>query len=116
GGSQLAIDPLPLLTRAEGPLNTCPDVIALEKKDGEKVSFASFGNATPAHLVGTAIQLRGGIKMTHVPYKSGMQAMPDILSGVVTVGILDAVSMTLFVKQGRLKALAVTGPKRLPAL
>jgi len=116
GVSQVAIVPLIVLTRSEGPLNTFADLIALAKKDGEKVSFASFGNATPSHLVGTAIQLRGGIKMTHVPYKSGMQAMPDILSGVVTVGILDAVSMTPFVKQGRLKALAVTGPKRLPAL
>jgi len=116
GVSQVAIVPLIVLTRSEGPLNTFADLIALAKKDGEKVSFASFGNATPSHLVGTAIQLRGGIKMTHVPYKGGMQAMPDILSGVVTVGILDAVSMTPFVKQGRLKALAVTGPKRLPAL
>jgi tripartite-type tricarboxylate transporter receptor subunit TctC len=54
--------------------------------------------------------------MTHVPYKGGMQALPDILSGQVAVGLLDAVSMTPLVKQGRVKALAVTGPRRLPAL
>jgi tripartite-type tricarboxylate transporter receptor subunit TctC len=45
-----------------------------------------------------------------------MLALPDILSGAVTVGLLDAVSMTPFVRDGRLKALAVTGPRRLPAL
>ena len=54
--------------------------------------------------------------MTHVPYKGGMASLPDLMSGAVDVAILDAVSMTPLVKEGRLKALAVTGPKRLPAL
>lgn len=116
GVSQIAIVPLILLTRPESPLNSLGDLIALAKKDGDKVSFASFGNGTPPHLVGEAIKQLGGVRMTHIPYKGGMQAMPDILSGAVTVGLLDAVSMAPFVKQGRLKALAVTGPKRLPAL
>ncbi len=116
GVAQLAIVPLIVLTRPESPLNTFGDLLALAKRDGDKVTFASFGNGTPSHLVGEAIKSLGGISMTHVPYKGAMQALPDILSGAVTVGILDAVSMTPFVKQGRLKALAVTGPKRLPAL
>jgi tripartite-type tricarboxylate transporter receptor subunit TctC len=116
GVAQIAIVPLIVLTRPESTLRTFADLLALARKDGDKVSFASFGNSTPSHLVGTAIQLKGGVHMTHVPYKGGMQAMPDILSGAVTIGILDAVSMTPFVKQGRLRALAVNGPKRLPAL
>lgn len=116
GVSQIAIVPLILLARPESPLNSLADLIALAKRDGDKVSFASFGNATPSHLVGEAIKQLGGVKMTHVPYKGGMQAMPDVLSGAVTVGLLDAVSMVPFVKQGRLKALAVTGPKRLAGL
>ena len=116
GVSQIAIVPLIVLTRPESPLRSFGDLLALAKRDGDKVTFASFGNGTPSHLVGEAINYLGGVKMTHVPYKGGMQAFPDILSGAVTVGILDAVSMTPFVKQGRLKALAVTGPKRLPAL
>ena len=116
GVSQIAIVPLILLTRPESPLNSLGDLIALAKREGDKVSFASFGNGTPPHLVGEAIKQLGGVQMTHIPYKGGMQAMPDILSGAVTVGLLDAVSMAPFVKQGRLKALAVTGPKRLAAL
>ena len=116
GVSQIAIVPLILLTRPDSPLNSLADLLALAKRDGDKVSFASFGNGTPPHLVGEAIKLLGGVKMTHIPYKGGMQAMPDLLSGAVTVGLLDAVSMAPFVKQGRLKALAVTGPRRLPAL
>lgn len=116
GVAQIAIVPLIVLTRPESPLNTLGDLLALAKRDGDKVTFASFGNATPSHLVGEAIKSLGGVNMTHVPYKGGMQALPDILSGAVNVGILDAVSMMPLVKQGRLKALAVTGPKRLPAL
>ena len=116
GVSQIAIVPLILVTRPESPLNSLSDLLALAKRDADKVSFASFGNGTPPHLVGEAIKQLGGVKMTHIPYKGGMQAMPDILSGAVTVGLLDAVSMAPFVKQGRLKALAVTGPHRLPAL
>src|SRR5256712_11797402 len=81
GVSQVAIVPLIVLTRSEGPLNTFADLIALAKKDGEKVSFASFGNATPSHLVGTAIRLGGGIRVSKVPTKAGWRGRPAIFSG-----------------------------------
>ncbi len=116
GVAQIAIVPLLVVVRPDSPLRTFPDLLALARKDGEKVSFASFGNSTPSHLIGTAIQLMGHVRMTHVPYKGGGPAAIDVLAGAVTFGILDAISMTPFVKQGRLRALAVTGPKRLPAL
>lgn len=116
GVAQIAIVPLLVLTRPESPLNSVEDLLALARKDGSKVNFASFGNATPSHLVGESINQLGRIQMTHIPYKGSAQALPDILSGEVTVALLDAVSMVPLVKQGRLKALAVTGPKRLPAL
>ena len=116
GVSQIAIVPLIVLTRPDSPLKTLGDLVDRAKRDGEKVSFASFGNATPSHLVGESIKLLAGVGMTHVPYKGGMASLPDLMSGAVDVAILDAVSMTPLVKEGRLKALAVTGPKRLPAL
>ena len=116
GVAQMAIVPLLVLTRADSPLNSMADLLALARRDGSKVSFASFGNATPSHLVGERINQLAPAQMTHVPYKGGMQALPDILSGQITVALLDAVSMVPLVKQGRLKALAVTGPRRLPAL
>ncbi len=116
GVAQIAIVPLIVLTRPDSPLNTLADLLALARKDGDKVSFASFGNATPSHLVGESINQLAKVRMTHVPYKGGMLALPDLLSGAVTVGLLDSVSMSPFVKEGRLKALAVTGPRRLPNL
>lgn len=116
GVAQIAIVPLLLLTRPDSPLDSVADLLALARREGNRVSFASFGVATPSHLVGESINQLAPAQMTHVPYKGGMQALPDIASGQVTVALLDAVSMTPLVKQGRLKALAVTGPKRLPAL
>ncbi|MGE0311795.1 MAG: Bug family tripartite tricarboxylate transporter substrate binding protein [Lautropia sp.] len=116
GVSQIAIVPLLLVTRPDSPLNSLADLLKKARAEGSKVSFGSFGNGTPSHLVGEAINQIAGVKMTHVPYKGGMQALPDVVSGTVDVGILDAVSTLPLVRQGRVKAIAVTGPKRLPAL
>jgi len=112
GVAQIAIVPLILVTRPDSPLTTFADLRDQARSDGDRFTFASFGNATPSHLVGEAIKRLGGLKMTHVPYKGGAQALPDIMSGTVDVAILDAVSMTPQIKQGRLKAPAVTGLKR----
>lgn len=116
GVAQIAIVPLIVLTRPDSPLNSLADLVALARKDGDKVTFATFGNATPSHLVGESMNQLAKLRMTHVPYKGGMLALPDLLSGAVTFGLLDSVSMSPFVKDGRLKALAVTGPRRLPNL
>lgn len=116
GVAQLALVPLLVVTRPESPLNSIADLIALARRDGDKVIYASFGNGTPAHLVGESIQQHAGIRMTHAPYRGGTQALPDLLSGQLTVGILDVVSMAPHVAAGRLKALAITGPRRTAAL
>jgi len=114
--AQLATVPLLVLVRPDSPLKTFADLLAQGKKPGGKLSFASFGNGTPPHLVGESIKLLGGIDMTHIPYKGSAAAMPDTLSGQVDVAILDAVSMTQHVLGGRLRALAITGAVRSPAL
>ncbi len=108
--------PLILVTKNDSPLNTVADLVTLAKRDGDRVTFASFGNVTPSHLVGESMNQLAGLKMTHVPYKGSAAALTDVLSGLVSFGILDAVSMTPQVKGGRVKAIAVTGPKRFHAL
>ncbi|HYP84062.1 Bug family tripartite tricarboxylate transporter substrate binding protein [Variovorax sp.] len=115
GVAQIAIVPLLVVVPPTSRFKTFQDVLAAGRR-GESLSFASFGNATPSHLIGEAINHHAKISMLHVPYKGGMQALPDIVAGSVDLGLLDAVSMTPLVQQGRLRALAVTGPRRLPAL
>lgn len=115
GVAQIAIVPLLVLVAPGSRFRSLQDVLAAARR-GDKLSFASFGNATPSHLIGEAINHHAKVKLQHVPYRGGMQAMPDLVSGAVDVGIFDAVSMLPLVKEGRLRALAVTGPRRLPAL
>jgi tripartite-type tricarboxylate transporter receptor subunit TctC len=115
GVAQIAIVPLLVLVPPNSRFKNFQDVVEAARR-GDQLSFASFGNATPSHLIGETINHYAKINVLHVPYRGGMQAFPDVVSGRVDFAILDAVSMTPFVKDGRLRALAVTGPRRLPAL
>ena len=113
--TKMASAPLLVLVRADSPLRTMADLVALAKRDPKGVSFASFGVGSPSHLIGESINRTAGISMTHVPYSAG-NAATDLQGGQVTVAILDALSQTPQVKAGRLRALALNGPQRLPSL
>ena len=115
GVAWLAIAPLVVVTKPDGPLKSIADLVDLAKRNGGKVSFASFGAGTPSHLAGESINLHAKVNMTHVPYNRG-GAIIDIQAGDVTVGILDALSTIPYIKSGQLRALAVTGPKRFQSL
>jgi tripartite-type tricarboxylate transporter receptor subunit TctC len=113
--TKMASAPLLVLVRADSPLRTMADLVALAKRDPKGVSFASFGVGSPSHLIGESINRTAGIAMTHVPYSAG-NAATDLQGGQVTVAILEALSQTPQVKAGRLRALALNGPLRLPSL
>ena len=114
--AQMASVPLLVVTRTESPFKTIADVVAAAKKAPTAISFASFGSGSPPHLVGERIKSLAGINMTHIPYKGGQAALPDILSGQLDIAIMDIVSMTPLIKAGRLRALAITGGQRTPVL
>jgi len=114
--TQIATVPLLVVTRPQSPLNTMADLVAAARRQGADVTYATFGVGSPPHLVGEKIQQLAGVKMRQIPYKGGQAALSEILSGDITVGILDVVSMAPLVKAGRLKALAITGPVRSPEL
>ena len=116
GVALLATVPLLLVVRPDSPLRSVADLLALARARGNAAAYATFGIATPPHLVGERIGQQAGATMTHVPYRGGAQAMPDLLSGALDVAIMDAVSMVPHVAAGRLRALAITGPVRSPAL
>jgi tripartite-type tricarboxylate transporter receptor subunit TctC len=92
------------------------ELIALAKAKPAQVSFASTGVASVGHLTGELINNLAGIKMTHVPYKGSGQAVTDILGGHVQVMFSGFSSTLHHIKAGKLRALAVTGPKRSDAL
>lgn len=114
--TQIATVPLVVVTRADSPLNTMADLIAAARKKDSDVTYATFGVGSPSNLNGEKIQQLAHIKMTQIPFKGSSGALPAVLSGRVTIGILDVVSMTPLIKSGRVKALAITGSVRSPEL
>jgi tripartite-type tricarboxylate transporter receptor subunit TctC len=115
GVAWLATVPLIVVTKPKNGLTSMQDVFAMAKRDPDSVTFGSFGMATPSHLAGESINQAIGLKLRHVPYNRG-GASTDTMSGTITIAILDAFSTMPLVQAGELKALAVTGPRRLQAL
>ncbi len=113
--TKIATAPLLVLVPANSLIRTMADLIALTKKDPKQVTYGSFGNGSPAHLMGESINKLAGIQMTHVPYTGG-GAATDLQGGILTVAILDALSQTPQVKAGKVRALALNGTQRLPTL
>lgn len=92
------------------------ELVALLKANPDKLSFSSGGFGTPAHLIGEMFKLETGVKATHVPYQQFPQAIADLLSGTNQYMFITTLPVTELIASGKLRALAVTGPKRLNAM
>ena len=98
------------------PAKNLADLIAMAKAKPNKLTYASTGVGSAAHLGVILLDKMAGIEMLHVPYKAGSAANADIMAGVVDVR-LDAVAASLeLAKGGKVKVLGVTSDKRIPAL
>jgi tripartite-type tricarboxylate transporter receptor subunit TctC len=95
------------------PAKTLPEFIAWAKQQRNGVSYASAGNGTSSHLAGELLKLKTGAPLVHVPYRSGAQAVTDVMSGTVPMTIYQVTAVLPFVRDGKLKALAATSAKRL---
>jgi len=93
-------------------IKTVGELIALAKAKPEQVNYASSGNGSVPHMCGELINLRAGVKMTHVPYKGGAQAMNDVMSGTVELYCGSIPSLIGFAQSGKIILLGVTSPKR----
>jgi len=98
------------------PANNLKEFIALAKARPGQINYASSAQGSGSHLSAELLAMRTGIKMQHVPYKGGGPAVIDLMAGQVQMFINSPSSMLPYVQQGRLKALAVTGETRFPAL
>lgn len=89
-------------------------LVQLARSRPGKLSFASSGNGTITHLVAEAFNKSAGIQATHVPYKTGVQALSDLVSGDIAYQF-DSITWTLpQAKNGKVKALAITSSRRSP--
>ncbi|MSQ89371.1 MAG: tripartite tricarboxylate transporter substrate binding protein [Betaproteobacteria bacterium] len=108
--------PLLLVAHPTFSAQTIADVVRLAKERPGQINYASFGTGGMAHLAGVQLELRGGIKMMHVPYKGGAPALADVLGGHVQIFFSGINSALPHVRAGRLRALAVSGTTRSKAL
>jgi len=98
------------------PVRSLAELIAYAKKHPGELSYASPGLASPQSLSLEAIKKASGIDIVHIPYKGGGQAIADVASGQVKLGVLGMAPSLPHIKSGKLVALAVTGAKRSPLL
>jgi tripartite-type tricarboxylate transporter receptor subunit TctC len=94
---------------------TVNELIALAKARPGEINFASSGHGTPAHLAGELFNSMAGVKLVHVPYKGAAPALADLLGGQVQLMFSTMPPALPHVKDGKLRALAVTSAKRSPA-
>jgi tripartite-type tricarboxylate transporter receptor subunit TctC len=98
------------------PVNSVQELIAYAKAHPSELNFGSSGNGSPQHLSAALLQLLGGIKMNHVPYKGAAPAIQDLLPGRIQVWIGAANSLLPHIKDGKLKLLGSTAPTRFANL
>ena len=96
------------------PVTTMQDVIALAKAKPGSLSFASGGAGTTSHLCGELLKATAGIDMVHVPYKGPAPAVQDLLGGRVQLMCDNFSNVITHVRNGRLRAIALTALKRIP--
>ncbi|HEY9281830.1 MAG TPA: tripartite tricarboxylate transporter substrate binding protein [Eoetvoesiella sp.] len=115
--SLLAYVPNILVTQStRSDANSVADVLALAKAEPEKYTYASAGVGTSIHLAGELFKNLGKVEMLHIPYKGSGPAVTDLLGGQVDFMFDSITSAKPHLDSGRLKALAVTTPKRSATL
>ena len=92
------------------------ELVTLIKSQPDKLTFSSGGFGTPAHLIGEMFKLETGVRATHVPYQQFPQAIADLLNGTNHYMFITTLPVIDLIATGRLRALAVTSPKRLASL
>jgi hypothetical protein len=105
-----------LVVKASLPVNSVSQLIALAKANPGQMTYGSSGIGSTQHLAGALFAKIAGIELNHVPYKGSGQAIIDLLGGQITMNFDTLPPNLQQIKDGSLKALAISTPKRLPIL
>ena len=114
--SLVAGNPHVLVVSPSVPAQNFAEFIALAKAKPGMITFASAGSGSVNHLAGELLKMSAGIDMVHVPYRGSGSVMPDLLGGQVTALFAAMPTVTAFIKDKRLRPLAVTTSKRFRGL
>ncbi|MET0207832.1 MAG: tripartite tricarboxylate transporter substrate binding protein [Burkholderiaceae bacterium] len=103
-----------LVVPANSPHRSVADIIAYERANPGKMTFASAGNGSSDHLTAELFWQQTGTTGIHVPYKGGAPAHTDLMGGQVDASFQNVNSVAQYIKGGKMRALAITSPKRSP--
>ncbi|RZS84122.1 Bug family tripartite tricarboxylate transporter substrate binding protein [Pigmentiphaga kullae] len=105
-----------LVVNAKSPIRTVAELVDHAKKNPGKLSYGSSGIGSAPHLAVEIFASRAGFRAVHVPYRGSSQSITDLIAGQLDF-MIDPVTTTLpYIQSGKLRALAVSTPQRLPAL
>ncbi|HUR88253.1 MAG TPA: tripartite tricarboxylate transporter substrate binding protein [Ramlibacter sp.] len=105
-----------LVVNNQSGIKTLADYVAAAKKSAGAVTFASTGPGSASHLTGELFASRAGVEMTHVPYRGGSAAMPDLIAGRFTSYFAAPPTALPQIEAGKITAIAVTGLQRMKEL
>ena len=112
----LATIPNVLVVRNDLPVTTVKELIAYGKANPDKLSYASQGAGSTAHLTASQLEVLAGIKMVHVPYRGAQPALTDVIAGHVDMFFDTPTTSVPLYREGKVKMLGVADTKRLTAV
>jgi tripartite-type tricarboxylate transporter receptor subunit TctC len=98
------------------PVRTLRELVAYAKANPNKLNFGSSGAGTSLHVTGELLKMEAGVQITHVPFRGAGPMMVDVMAGRIEMGVDNLPSAIGHIRDGRLRALAVTTTTRTPAL
>lgn len=110
--TQVCTTPNLLVVPNDVPVKNVAELVAHARANPGKLSFASAGVGTSQHLAGELFKTMAGIDIQHVPYRGIAAAVPDLIAGRITLAFGNISAMQPLVRDGKVRALAVTSPRR----
>jgi len=114
--AQINRQQLPVFVRSDLEIDSMTKLFAYAQVNPRKINFASWGIGSTAHIIVAKMERDKGVQMTHIPYRGGADIVRALISGEADVAVADFLSPNAYFKSGKLRVLAVTGPKRVASL
>ena len=109
----VAVQPVWIVVNASSPLKSLNDIVTRAKAEPGKLTYGTSGVGTELHLAAEAVARSAGIQMVHVPFRGGGEVITALLGSQIDFAALSTASIAGAVKQGTLRVLAVSSPKRM---
>jgi tripartite-type tricarboxylate transporter receptor subunit TctC len=108
--------PMVLLVHPKVPTKTVKELVAMAKAQPGALTFGTAGNGTATHIAAEQLRASAGIDIRHIPYKGAGQSITELLGGQLTMAFTTQSTARQLAQSGRLRALAITSPKRVPRM